>query len=140
MKSTAKIDAKKFRAIKLLLDAGSTYREAAEYMEISLSTVGRIAATDTYEEYKQLTRSSYYAIKKAAEAKKKAAAEPEKAEKPAESEQGIKATGGTLSNSYQINRMYEMMKQMTETMVLISNKLGYIVDDLCGIPKGGDGK
>jgi hypothetical protein len=138
MKSTAKIDAKKFRAIKLLLDAGSTYREAAEYMEISLSTVGRIAATDTYEEYKQLTRSSYYAIKKAAEAKKKPA-EPEKAEQP-EPEQGIKTTGGTLSNSYQINRMYEMMKQMTETMVLISNKLGYIVDDLCGIPKGGDGK
>ena len=135
MKSTAKIDAKKFRAIKLLLDAGSTYREAAEYMEISLSTVGRIAATDTYEEYKQLTRSSYYAIKKAAEAKKK----PEKAEKP-EPEQGIKTTGGTLSNSYQINRMYEMMKQMTETMVLISNKLAFIVDDLCGVPKGGDGK
>lgn len=50
MKSTAKIDAKKFKAIKILLEAGSTYREAAEYMEISLSTVGRIAATDTYEE------------------------------------------------------------------------------------------
>ena len=139
MKSTAKIDAKKFKAIKILLEAGSTYREAAEYMEISLSTVGRIAATDTYEEYQQLTRSSYYAIKKAAEEKKKAAAEPEKAEKP-EPEQGVKAPGGTLSNSYQINRMYEMMKQMTETMVLISNKLAYIVDDLCGVPKGGDGK
>ena len=118
-----RITESKYNTVKILLRGGASIKEAAEYMSISEVTVYTIKNAETYTEYENIVAAKRYSRKKNVEA-----AKPEQPETPVISDD--KQKGGTLSANYQINRIYEVLKHLDETMTLVSNKLGYIVDEL----------
>jgi hypothetical protein len=108
-----------FNAIKTLLKGGATQGEAASYMGISGNTVNRIAKAETFEEYTNIA----YANGCGKGVPKGGLLTDDK------------QSGGTISANYQINRIYELLKTQNETLTIISNKLAFIVDELCGTAK-----
>ena len=120
---TKKLTPKTFQAIKTLLAGGATYEECANYMDVSVSTVGRVARAENFQEY----GNSIAAIAIRCNQKKVKA---DTTEQEATPELDLKMPGGTLSGAYQINRIVELLKAQSETLVLISNKLAFIVDEL----------
>lgn len=136
------IDEKKFKAVKMLLKSGTEWKEVADYLDIGVSTVGRINAAETFEEYKNMLAAMAMRRKTPAPAP---APEPVPAPapvvqiQPAPQIQDEKYPGGTISANYRINKMYEMMKEQTEYLKLISNKLAFIVDELTGVKPAKEG-
>jgi hypothetical protein len=115
-----KLTESKYNAIKTLLKGGASQQEAAEYMQVSGNTVWWINKSEDYKDYIQAQEIRLLQ-------KKRKEAEPEK------SVTDDKQKGGTISANYQINRIYELLKTQNETMKLISNKLAFIVDELCWV-------
>ena len=111
-----KITEQVFNAVKVMLKGGATQKEAAEYLRISYQTVNRIARSETFQEYVNMVyadgKNRYTRTDTVTDDKQK---------------------GGTLSANYQINRIYEQLKTLNETMTIISNKLAFIVDELTGV-------
>ena len=110
-------------------------------MGVSLATIGRIKQAANYEEYKSLTGTAMYLATQKNKKQKEEKPEPiTQAPAPAPVVEDLKLPGGTMSASYQLNRIYELQKKQVETLILISNKLAFIVDELTGIPakNGGD--
>ena len=66
---TTKMTAKLFRAVKLMTAGGATMQEIADYFTISTTTISRIRAAETFEEYCSIrtVENSKYRKKKAAE-------------------------------------------------------------------------
>lgn len=122
-----KITESKFSVIKILLNGGASVKEAAKYMGVSDVTVYAIKNAETFVEYKNIAAEKAIARKREIE-KNKAQKEQPKAETPVVTDDRQK--GGTISANYQINRIYEVLKRLDETMTLVSNKLGFIVDEL----------
>jgi hypothetical protein len=120
---------KTFTAIKILLNGGASQKEAAEYMNVSTYVTWLVDKSETFEEYQH-----YVAEKSAVKARNRqlAALHAKEAEKKKETPviTDDKQKGGTMSANYQINRMYDVMKQMSETLTLMSNKLTFVVDEL----------
>ena len=120
-----KVTVGKFMAIKALLKDGATVKEVMEYLQVSEPVVYGCKKVDTYEDYvnartvRELERKQVAAIK---------AKEKEQAGKPAITDD--KQKGGTISANYQINRIYDILRQINETMTIMSNKLGFVVDEL----------
>jgi len=132
-----------FNAVKVLLKGGATREEAANYMKLSVATVGFIKKSETIEEYKNIV-FQYSETKKAAAAAKKAAAkkkpEPEAEQKAKEVNvhdiPPHNVVDGTPSN-YQINLMIGFLREIrdhekvqTELLKMISRKLAFVVEDL----------
>ena len=124
-----------FNAVKILLNGGASRKEAAEYMNISKGTVDRIAISETFEEYRQLVNAYHY--KKKAEAEKKAKEKAEKAEQaeatqdtvqPAQQEQPKQIVHNVTVQA--THYMMQEMQKTNELLKFISNKLGFIVDEL----------
>lgn len=121
-----------YKAIKTLLRGGATQKEAAEYMQVSTSTVFSINQSETFEEYQNMRTEKYLASKqvaaiKAKEAEKTAAQETPAAPQVVEHRQTIT-----------IQATHYMMQKLEETnnlLKIISNKLAFIVDDLYGTGK-----
>lgn len=107
----------KYRAIKTLLNGGATAKEAAEYMACSEVTVYAIKKTENYTEFVNARTERTLSYKKTAKKEEQVVTDD-------------KQKGGTISANYQLNRIYELLKQQTETLTLISNKLAYIVEEL----------
>lgn len=116
-----------YKAIKILLNGGASVPEAAEYMKVSHTTVYYIRATENYEEYLQ-HKDELIARRKARNAavainvKKKE--EEKKEPQVIEHRQSVTL----VANHY----MAEQLQKQTELLTLISNKLAFIVDELCG--------
>lgn len=139
MNYNRKVDDRIFNGVKTLLKSGASQRQVGEYMQISSWTVGMIGRCETLDEYRLMMeqRRLENAEKKKA---KKAPPEPEQtsmalnpdvwAVKPDEVIQDMKLPGGTMSATYQFNRMIEAMKKQSELLELISNKLAFIVEML----------
>ena len=127
-----KIDEKMFRAVKIMLNGGASTQEVVDYLQISAATTGRIRASETFEEYQAILAAMGAKIK-AYNAKKKAEAKQDEAEvKPVEQPAEKPPVAPTLMNqAYLNNRVYELMKEQNELLKLLSNKLAYIVDQLC---------
>lgn len=125
-----------YSAVKVLLESGANYKEIANFMKLSSDTVSRIANSKDFDEYRHNVNAYYFMKKQKAQEKAAKAKQPEKKEEPKPAEQAqplvqdIKLPGGTLSASYQFNRLYDVLKSMDETMKIISNKLAAIVDEL----------
>lgn len=124
-----KLTAGQFKAIKTLLKGGASQKEAAEYMQVSTATTSMVARAETFEEYlhiqaeRQMTRKQVAAIK---------IKETEKAEeKPAPQVIEHRQTVTIQATHY----MMQELQKMNETLSLISRKLAFIVDDLCGTGK-----
>ena len=109
-----------FKAIKLMQKGGATVKDILEYYAVSVDTLRRIRRVDTFAEY--------IANQRAHNAPKKQEKKEERQEKP----QGepLKLPGGQLSSGYQMNRIYEALKEQNEILKLLSNKVAFIVDEL----------
>lgn len=146
----------KYNAIKLILQGGASYAEAAKYMQVSEATVGRVKSSESFEEYNSMMAAQTLAWKKqraAIKAKEKAAAEKaaKAAEKPQDKPQEtpaavpqvppqiMPAVPQEVKHTVQVQAtrfMEEQMKKQTELLTIICNKLGVIIDDLYGTKEG----
>lgn len=129
-KGTTPITLNIFKAVKILLNSGSTQKEVAAYMSISEASVQKINKAEDFDDYKRIVNAWQWAKKKAAQEK---ATEAPVTEAPVtqvvEHRQSI-----TIQATH---FMMEEMKKTNELLTLISNKLGFIVDDLYGTKKEG---
>lgn len=121
-----------FDSVKLLTKCGSSSAEIANYLRISVATVRNINRVDSYADFRN------ECAKRALEAKRKNE-HPEPKPEPVVIPD-LKQTGGTISGAYQMNRMYELMKQQTELLAGISRKLAFIVEELGGGADDASGK
>ena len=132
-----KIDENMFWTVKTLTKGGATIPEIADFLKISTSTVSRIRASESLQEYKNQLAAIALEIKakNAQKAAMKAAAKeivtatvsapekaPEKPEKPEKQDR--------TQYNYVNNRVLEELKAQNELLKLISNKLCFIVEQL----------
>lgn len=121
---TTKITDGVFNAIKVLLKGGATYDEAAEYMNVSRTSVHRIANSDDYEAYKQNVNAYYFMKKKMAQEN----SQKKEEQKETEQKQVVeyKQTVTVQATHY----MMEELRKQNELLDLISKKLTFIVEQL----------
>lgn len=140
MAKRATVDAKMFSCVKTLLKGGAPYREIEDYLGLSASTIGRIAAADTLEEYKQeLAASALRWSKNKIENEKKKA---KQIEMQLDKQEQIAAQVVEHHQTVTIQATHYMMEEMKKTnelLTLISAKLAFMVEELSGKPQtGGD--
>lgn len=133
-----------FIAVKTLLENGATLKECAKYMKISLTTVKNIKASENYDEYRAILaamadkqRERY----KKEHQKKEPAPAPGKAPEPKTPEKTEPQVQVVEhKQTVTVQATWQMMQEMQKTNKLlegISNKLAFIVDELCGIGSKG---
>lgn len=113
-----------YNAVKLILRGGAKAKVAAETMGISVNSVHRINKSESYDEYVNMAYMNGSARYREQEKKEK---EESKQTPQAET---LKLPGGQLSSGYQLNRIYEALKEQNELLKLLSNKVAFIVDEL----------
>ena len=116
-----------YNAVKMILKGGATAQETAKAMGISTNSVYRINKCGTYEEYVNLAYMNGSARYREATKQETKQETEQKAEAIAEP---VKQQGGTLSAGYQLNRIYDALKEQNEILRLLSNKVAFIVDEL----------
>ena len=130
-----KLTETKYKAIKLLLKGGATVKEVMEYLQISEPVVYGVRNTENYAEYinaraeRELKRKQIAAMK-AKEAEKKEAKPEAKPEVKEVVQQMIEPKSVQITATHY---MQEEMRKTNELLKLISNKLAFIVDELCGV-------
>lgn len=114
-----------FDAAKLLMGNGANNTEVAKYLKVSTDVVSFIRRAETYEEYQAIMYEYSQNMKKRAAAIK--AKETPKEEPPqiVEHRQTV-----TVQATWQ---MTQEMQKTNELLKQISNKLAFIVDELCGV-------
>lgn len=131
MRNFNAITEKMYKAVKILLNGGASVKEAADFMNLSTTTVYYIRATEDFEEFcqqnteRQIERKAKAAA--AINAKQKSEQEEPKEQKPdqiVEHRQTVQITA--------THYMMEEMKKTNEYLKTISAKLAFIVDELCG--------
>ena len=128
MRNFKAITEKMYKAVKILLNGGASVKEAADYMNLSTSSVYSIRNTENYEEFLHISRANQ------AERSAKAAAAinaKQKTEQKAESEPQVVEHRQTVQITA-THYMMEEMKKTNEYLKTISAKLAFIVDELCG--------
>ena len=118
MTYAAKVTESIFNAVKTLIKGGATIKEAADYMGLSVGTINVIKASETFAEYKQ----NMYLRSRAYKGEKKAKPETAEPQQVVEHRQTV-----TVQASH---FMLEEQRKTNELLTLISNKLGFIVDEL----------
>lgn len=115
-----------FNCVKTLLAGGASHQECADYMKLSIMTVGRINRAETYEDYKHtIIMASLHSGKPVSVP----VPEPEQTPEPKE-EKPEKPKTVDVSGTYQMNRLIELMKEQNELLKTISNKMAFIVEQL----------
>ena len=128
--SRSTLSPSKFKAVKIMLNAGTPTKEIMEYLEVTDKVVTKCRKCETYEEYKQLVSANTYMMKKRAE--EKAAAEKAAAEEQ-KPQQIVQVVEHRQSVQIQATEyMMRELKQMNEYLRIISNKMAAIIDDLYG--------
>ena len=122
-----KLTERQFNAIKILLKGGATQKEAAEYMQVSPNTAYWVDKAENYEEYLQIQAERALKQKKVAAIK----AQEKPQEKPEEKPHDVKEIRQTVTIQA-THYMTEEMRKTNELLTLISRKLAFIVDELCG--------
>ena len=115
-----------FKAIKTLLRGGASQKEAAEYMQLSAPTVCKVAKAETFEEYQQMITEGHSAKETKGTAAQATPAQPA-APQVVEYRQNV-----TIQATHY---MMQKMQKTNELLTLISRKLAFIVDELCGVGK-----
>lgn len=124
-KGTTPVTERLFKAIKIMLDAGTPQKEVAEYMNTSTTTVNRINQCEDYEEYRTVVSGIQIAMKKKAQEKK--------AQENAEG-QPVQIVEHRQNVTIQATHyMMTEMQKTNELLTAISAKLAFIVDELCGV-------
>jgi hypothetical protein len=109
-----------YNAIKILLENGASIDEAAKYMKCHRNTVLRINKSESFEEYTQIVTEINAKRNQVAAIKAK------------QEEQKPQGQTVTIQANF---LMMEEMRKTNELLKLISNKLAFIVDELCGTPQ-----
>ena len=124
-----KMDDKLFWAVKTMLNAKALRKEIAEYFGISVCTVDRVQASESFDEYKQIlaAMAAKNRERKAGKTPSAPAPEPEPVKAP---EGGKMVEIGRQNAAYINNRLFELLKEQNDLLKLISNKLVYIVEQL----------
>lgn len=104
----SKVTEQMFTAVKRLTQGGATIQECGSILGISHATVSRIRASKTFEDFTQIH-------------KKEPAPEKHMADK------------NPAASNYQIYQITQLLKEQNETLKLISSKVAFIVDELCGV-------
>lgn len=143
-----KVTQSKFNAVKTLLKGGATVREVMEYLELSDNTVYMIRSAETLAEYENMIAEKVLREKqRAAKAKQEAAAKvaAEVGAMPAAKlEQQTPSAPQVIEHRQTVTvqatwAMTQEMQKTNELLKLISNKLAFIVDELCGTPTKKEG-
>ena len=137
MAQNTKVTERIFNAVKQLTAGGATIPECAEYFMLAHSTVSRIRASESYEDYKHTATVAYLKVKErnkkqeAKEAAEKVGAVPASTlvELPQTQVVEHKQTIQIQATHY----MTEEMRKTNELLTCISKKLAFIVDELCGV-------
>ena len=124
-----------FNCVKRLLMSDAPTEEIVEYMGISSTTVNRIKRSEDFEEYKNMTYATAGAIRAKEKQKNEQAQEP-KALPPQEVIHKHEQSVTVIANHY----MAEQLQEQTKLLTIISNKLAFIVDELCGTTTKEDAK
>lgn len=128
MRNFKAITEKMYKAVKILLNGGASVKEAADYMNLSTSSVYSIRNTENYEEFLHISM----AIQAERSAKAAAAINAkQKTEQKTESEPQVVEHRQTVQITA-THYMMEEMKKTNEYLKTISAKLAFIVDELCG--------
>lgn len=131
-----KVDERMWWAVKTLLKGGSTVKDAAAYFELSENTVSRIKMSESFEEYKQMTAAAHAKYRKPKmRLPEKPVDEPVEEVKPVEPEKIVEHR-----QIVQVQASHYMLTEQQKTnelLTLISNKLAFIVDELCGVKNKG---
>ena len=137
--ANVKVTESVFKAVKILLKSGESRKACAEYMGISLHSVERIDRAEDYEDMRNQVNAYYYRRKKQAEEAKRAeeAKKEEEAKKAEEKKLPPQSSPIVLPQHRPINgedsyQLVRLMKEQNELLKLISNKMAFIVDELCG--------
>jgi hypothetical protein len=108
-------------------------------MGISLHSVERIDRAEDYEDMRNQVNAYYYRRKKQAEEAKKSeeAKKEEEAKKAEEKKLPPQSSPIVLPQHKPINgedsyQLVRLMKEQNEQLKIISNKMAFIVDELCG--------
>lgn len=124
----------KYKAIKMLLNGGAMYKEAAEYMGVSEVTVYRVKASENFTEYVNMMEEKTLAARKERQAKRNAQEQEQQTKTEEKTPEVVKEVRQTVTIQATHYMMQEMQKT-NELLTLISNKLAFIVDELCGTGK-----
>lgn len=125
-KKSTKITKGIFDAGKLLIENGANNTEVAKYLKVSMDVVAMFRNSETYEEYQTLMYEYSQNMRKRAAAIK--AKEQEKKEEPVAQVIEHRQTV-TVQATWQ---MTQEMQKTNRLLEQISNKLAFIVDELCG--------
>ena len=129
-KASLKVTQGVFEAAKLLLANGASNTEVAKYLKISTDVVTFIRKAETYEEY-QTIMYEYSLKQRQRVAAIKAKETPKEEPKPEITPQIVEHRQTvTVQATWQ---MTQEMQKTNELLKQISNKLAYIVDELCGV-------
>ena len=152
MKAYTKVDERLFNAVKTLLAGGATYNECADYMNIGTTAVGRISSAENFTEYKSMlaaialsAREKTQAAKKAEQKKAYQKAEPEKKPEPeaVKDSKPVAVPEKIVEHRYDVtvqttHYMSQKLDKIEELLKGISQKMGYICEDLYGNKKEGE--
>ena len=126
MNGNVKVTKGIFDAVKLLLASGAKYAEIMKYFNLSKATISYINHAESHEEYLIALQVHNERNRKAVAAIK--AKEKEQTENPV-SEKAV-------SQVVQVQLPYTLTQEMKRQNALlegISNKLAFIVQELCGV-------
>lgn len=125
MATPKKITIGMYNAVKRLQADGATVKEVMEYFNLSDSTVRRCFNAETFNEYENETAARARQLRASAAKKQNDPVPvPMQQEVIHKHEQSVTV----IANHY----MAEQLQKQTELLTLISNKLAFIVDELCG--------
>lgn len=133
-KKSTKITKGIFDAAKLLIENGANNTEVAKYLKVSNDVVAMFRKSETYEEYQTLMYEYSQKMRKRAAAIK--ANETPKEEPPQIVAQTPPPQIVEHRQTVTVQATWQMTQEMQKTNELlrqISNKLAYIVDELCGV-------
>ena len=131
------IDINAFNCVKILLKSGATYEEVTNMTGLSTQSIWRIKKAETFEEFQHNRQAAAIGAKakqrmeKEAEAMMAAQIKKQEAVQEQEDERKEKPIQPpVMQNSYQMNRLIEIIKEQNEILKIMSNKIAFIVDEL----------
>ena len=146
MAGKAKITESKWKAIKILINSGATYKEIHEMFDVSNTIISFTKSSESYEEFRHKVYVTSGAYRKKMAAQEKAKQEKQKKVAEIAKEVGavtaseiVKDEPKPVQESRQTivvqasHYMLEEQKKTNELLTCISNKLAAIVSDLYGV-------
>lgn len=130
MAARAKVTPNLFNAVKLLIDGWAKVSEVCKYMGISTWTYNAIRKSENIDEYKSLVAELNLSKKKTGEKKNNI---PDVEEKAEEKHPAVVHQSVTVQATHY---MMEKLDKIIELLTVMNNKVGFVVDELTGIPGG----